>query len=145
MELEVGQTASLSRRILDQDVREFARLVGDANPIHLDDGFAKKTRFGRRIAHGMFGASLISAVLGTRLPGLGTIYLSQSLEFVAPVFLGDTITAKATVTRVREDKMIVTLDTVCSNQHGEVVLKGEAVVLCGAIGESATPFTEPAS
>jgi 3-hydroxybutyryl-CoA dehydratase len=129
MAVEVGQTASLSKTILDEDVRQFAQLVGDYNPVHLDDDFAKKTRFGRRIAHGMWGASLISTVVGTQLPGPGTIYLSQSLDFKAPVFLGDTITAEATVTHVREDKPIVTLDTVCRNQRGELVLKGVAVVL----------------
>jgi len=129
MRLEIGETGSLTKTILDEEVRQFAHLVGDENPVHLEDDFAKRTRFGRCIAHGMWGASLISAVLGTQIPGPGTIYLSQSLQFVAPVFIGDTITARATTIKVREDKPIVTLETICSNRGGEVVLKGEAVVL----------------
>lgn len=129
MALQVGDTASLSKTISDEDIRAFAGLTGDHNPVHLDDEYAAGTRFGRRIAHGMLGASLISAALANELPGRGTVYLSQSLQFTAPVFPGDTITARVTVTKVREDKPIVTLDTVCVNQHGEMVLKGEAVVL----------------
>jgi acyl dehydratase len=125
----VGDTASLSKTISDDDIRAFAELTGDHNPVHLDDEYAAGTRFGRRIAHGMLGASLISAALANELPGRGTVYLSQSLQFTAPVFPGDTVTARVTVTKVREDKPIVTLDTVCVNQHGEAVVKGEAVVL----------------
>ncbi|MCA1558314.1 MAG: MaoC family dehydratase, partial [Acidobacteria bacterium] len=102
---------------------------GDNNPVHLDDEFAKTTRFGRRIAHGMLSAGLISAVLANKLPGTGTVYLSQSLTFVAPVYPGDTITARVTVTRVREDKPIVTLETICTNQRDEPIIRGEAVVL----------------
>ena len=129
MTLELGQTASLSKTILNEDVEQFARLVGDSNPVHIDDEFAKRTRFGRRIAHGMWAASLISAVLGTQLPGPGTIYLSQSLRFVDPVFIGDTVTAKVTVIKIREDKPIVTMETICSNQSGNTVLEGESIVL----------------
>ena len=129
MTLQVGDTASLSKTISDEDIRAFAGLTGDHNPVHLDEEYAAGTRFGRRIAHGMLGASLISAVLANELPGRGTVYLSQSLQFTAPVFPGDTVTARVTVTKVREDKPIVTLDTVCVNQHGEMVVKGEAVVL----------------
>lgn len=125
----VGEQASLSKTITQEDIERFAEVVGDRNPLHLDEGFARKTRFGKRIAHGMLGASLISAVLGTRLPGPGTIYLRQSLQFLAPVFAGDTITATVAVTSVREDKPIVTCETLCSNQKGTVVLRGEAVVL----------------
>ena len=129
MKLKVGDTASLSKTITDEDVRAFAALTGDNNPVHLDEKFASGTRFGRRIAHGMFGASLISAVLGTELPGTGSIYLSQTLQFLAPVYLDDTLTARVTATKVREDKPIVTLETVCENQRGETLIRGEAVVL----------------
>ena len=96
---------------------------------HLDDGYAATTRFGQRIAHGMFGASLISAVIGNELPGTGSIYLSQTLKFLAPGYLGDTVTARVTVTEIRNDKPIVTLETVCENQRGETLIKGEAVVM----------------
>lgn len=126
---KLGQKAMLSRTITADDVEKFAELVGDKNPVHLEEEFARKTCFGKRVAHGMLGASLVSAVLGTKLPGTGTIYLNQTLQFKAPVFLGDTLTATVIVVKVREDKPIVTLETTCTNQHGEVVLQGEAVVL----------------
>jgi acyl dehydratase len=129
MNLKVGDTASISRKIKDQDIRAFAELTGDHNPVHLDETFARETRFGRRIAHGMFGASLISAVLGTELPGEGSIYLSQTLQFLGPVFIGDTVTARVTVMKVKEDKSIVTLETACENQRGETIIRGEAIVL----------------
>jgi 3-hydroxybutyryl-CoA dehydratase len=134
MKLNVGDSASITKTITDDDIRRFADLVGDVNPVHLDDEIAKKTRFGRRVAHGMWGASLISAVLGTRLPGPGTVYLSQTMKFQAPIFLGDTVTAKVAVTKVRDDKPIVTLETVCENQEGKTLLQGEAVVLVEEIG-----------
>jgi 3-hydroxybutyryl-CoA dehydratase len=129
MKLKVGDTASIARTITDRDVRAFADLTGDHNPVHLDEAVAQRSRFGRRIAHGMFGASLISAVLGTRLPGEGSIYLSQSLQFLGPVFIDDTLTARVTVQMVKEEKGIVTLETVCENQRGETVIRGEAIVL----------------
>jgi len=125
----VGASASLDKTIVESDLTDFARLSLDTNPVHLDEDYARTTRFGGRIAHGMLAASLVSAVLGTRLPGPGTVYLSQSLAFKGPVRIGDTITATATVKAVREGKPIVTLETVVSNQHGDVVLTGEAVVL----------------
>lgn len=129
MALKVGDTASITRAITENDVRSFAELSGDHNPVHVDDAYAETTRFGRRIAHGMLGASLISAVLGTRLPGLGSIYLSQSLTFLGPVYIGDVLTARVTVQKIEGGKPIVTLETVCENQRGEVVIRGEAVVL----------------
>ena len=129
MNIKPGDSATFSKTIGDEDIRAFADLAGDDNSVHLNDEYASKTRFGRRIAHGMLGASLISTVIGTRMPGPGTIYLSQSLRFVAPVFPGDTVTAKATVKSIKEGKPIVTLETVCTNQHGETVITGEAVVL----------------
>lgn len=129
MKLSLGDTAEFSKVITDEDIQTFAELTGDHNPVHLDDTYARTTRFGRRIAHGMLSASLISSVLANRLPGEGTVYLSQSLQFVAPVYPGDTVTARATVTRLREDKPIATLETLCLNQRGETLIKGEAVVL----------------
>jgi 3-hydroxybutyryl-CoA dehydratase len=129
MSLKVGDSAEMRKTIADEDVRAFAEVTGDRNPVHLDEEYAAATRFGQRIAHGMLGASLISAVLANELPGRGTVYLSQTLKFTAPVFLGDTVTARVTVKAVREDKPVVTLETVCTNQRGERVVEGEAVVL----------------
>jgi 3-hydroxybutyryl-CoA dehydratase len=129
MNLKVGDTASISKTITDADIHVFADLLGDHNSLHLNDEYARQTRFGRRVAHGMLSASLISTTIGVKLPGPGTVYLSQTFRFVAPVFPGDTVTARVTVTAIREDKPIVTLETVCLNQHDETVVKGEAVVL----------------
>ncbi len=129
MNLKVGDTASITRTITEQDIGAFAELTGDHNPVHLDETFAQTTRFGKRIAHGMLGASLISAVLGTELPGKGSIYLSQSLQFLGAVYIGDSVTARVTVKRVRPDKPIATLETICENQRGEILIRGEAVVL----------------
>ena len=129
MNLKVGDSAEMQKTIGDEEVRAFAELTGDRNPVHLDEEYAARTRFGRRIAHGMLGASLISAVLANELPGRGTVYLSQTLRFTAPVFLGDTVTARVVVKHVREDKPVVTLETFCTNERGERVVEGEAVVL----------------
>jgi Acyl dehydratase len=129
MRFKAGDTASITKTITDEDIRKFADASGDHNPLHLDEEFAKTTRFGRRIAHGMLSASLISAVIAGDLPGEGSIYLAQTLQFVAPVFPDDIVTAKVTIVSQREDKPIVKLATVCTNQHGEVVVKGEATVL----------------
>lgn len=129
MKFKKGDTAFFSKKITDRDIQQFADVSGDHNPLHLDDEFAKQTRFGRRIAHGMLGASLISAVLANELPGQGSIYLGQTLKFVAPVFPDDTLTAKVTVVSIREDKPIVKLETICTNQHGETIISGEATIL----------------
>jgi 3-hydroxybutyryl-CoA dehydratase len=129
MTFNIGDAAEVSKTITDEDVRAFAELTGDRNPVHLDEEYASTTRFGRRIAHGMLGASLISTVLASELPGAGSVYLSQTLRFNAPVYLEDTVTARVTVKHVREDKPVVTLETVCVNQRGERVVEGEAVVL----------------
>jgi len=127
-EFKIGQKARISKTISEQEVLQFADIVKDHNPVHIDKDFAKKSIFGRRIVHGMFGASLISAVLGTKLPGPGAIYLSQTLQFLAPVFIGDTITAKVKVIKIRNDKPIITLETSCYNQNEDLVLVGEAVL-----------------
>jgi 3-hydroxybutyryl-CoA dehydratase len=124
----VGAKASLSKTITERDVLAFAEISGDKNPLHLDADYAKGTRFGARIAHGAFTFALISAVLGTELPGPGTVYLSQSLKLVKPVYFDDTITAAVEIAAIRADKGIVTLKTDCTNQRGEKTAAGEAVV-----------------
>src|SRR4051794_14037264 len=129
MDLKVGDTFSKSREVTDELVRKFAEVSGDFNPIHLDEDFAKSTRFGRRIAHGMLSGAFISAVLGYEFKERKIVYMSQTMKFTAPVFLGDTVTATATVTKIREDKNIVTIETVCTKHDGEVVVQGEAVVM----------------
>lgn len=127
--MKLGDSAEITKMIEQTDIQTFADLTGDHNPVHVDEEFAKTTRFGRRIAHGMLTASLISSVLANKLPGEGSIYLGQTLQFVAPVFPGDTITARVTVKDIREGKGIIKLDTVCINQRNELVLRGEATVL----------------
>ena len=129
MKIHVGDTAEFAKTISDIDVQTFAGLTGDHNPVHLDEDYARGTRFGRRIAHGMLTASLISSVIANKLPGEGTIYLGQTLQFVAPVYLDDTVTARVTVLKIREDKPVATLETVCLNQRGETLVRGEATVL----------------
>jgi 3-hydroxybutyryl-CoA dehydratase len=128
-ELKTGDSTSRTMTITDDTIRAFAEVTGDNNPVHLDDEYAAGTRFGRRIAHGMIAAGLISATLANDLPGPGTVYLNQTLKFKLPVFPGDTVIATVEVLTVRPDKPIVTLSTVCTNQNDKVVLEGEAVVL----------------
>ncbi len=125
---KIGDSVVVSKTITDDDIRAYAALSGDYNPVHVDDRFARTTQFGRRIAHGMLTASLISNAIGNQLPGRGALYLGQTLRFTAPVYPGDTIAAKVTITKIREDKPIMTLETVCSNQRGETVIEGEATV-----------------
>lgn len=129
MPLQIGMTASRTRRVTAADIEAFAQLSGDTNPVHLDDAYAATTQFGRRIAHGMFAGMLISAVLGKDLPGEGTIYLSQTLQFKAPVYLDDEITATVELTAYRDRRRIATFRTLCTNQDGVVVVEGEAVVI----------------
>jgi 3-hydroxybutyryl-CoA dehydratase len=129
MKFSVGDSAEITKKIEQADIDAFASVTGDHNPVHVDAEFARTTRFGKRIAHGMLTASLISAVLANKLPGEGSVYLGQTLEFVAPVFPGDEITARVTVKEIREDKPIMKLETICLNQRGEVVIRGEAIVL----------------
>ena len=129
MKLNVGDSAEITRTIEQSDIQAFADVTGDYNPVHLDESFAKATRFGGRIAHGMLTASLISSVLANKLPGEGSIYLGQTLQFVAPVFPGDEVTARVTVTEIREGRGIVKLETICLNQSNEIVIRGEAIVL----------------
>jgi 3-hydroxybutyryl-CoA dehydratase len=129
MNLQVGEKFSTSKQITDAVVRAFAELSGDFNPIHVDEEFAKTTRFGQRIAHGMISGALLSAVLGYEFGERKIVYLSQTMKFILPVFIDDTITATATIKHIREDKPIVTIETVCTNQSGEATLTGEAVVM----------------
>src|SRR6266853_499323 len=124
----IGTQATLSRTITEDDIRLFAMVSGDHNPIHLDAEYAERSLFGKRIAHGFLVGSLISAVLGNDLPGPGSIYLGQTLKFLAPIHIGDTVTVTVKVVAIREDKRIVTLHTECTNQHGILVLSGEATV-----------------
>ncbi|HVA14948.1 MAG TPA: MaoC family dehydratase [Stellaceae bacterium] len=127
-ELAVGMTASYERVVSVADIEAFAAVSGDRNPVHLDDDYAKTTRFKGRIAHGMLGASFISTVLASKLPGPGTIYLAQSLAFKAPVRPGDQLEARVTVTEIRREKKQVVLKTEC--RVGEtLVIDGEATVL----------------
>ncbi|VWB10863.1 dehydratase [Burkholderia aenigmatica] len=126
-DLEVGMSAEITRVVTSTDIEAFAELTGDRNPIHLDDAWASQTRFGGRIAHGMLTGALISAVIGTRLPGPGNIYLRQMLEFRGPVRPGDTVTAEVRIARLEPEKRRVFLDTAC-RCGGVEVLRGEAVL-----------------
>jgi len=127
-DLTVGMSAEIGKTITEADIVLFAGVSTDVNAVHLNEEFGKTTMFGGRIAHGMLSASLLSAVLGNRLPGPGTIYLSQSLRFRAPVRPGETVTAKVTVKEVVAEKGRVVLDTVCS-VGDKVVIDGEATVM----------------
>jgi len=122
--------ATLERTITEEDIVRFAEITGDRNPVHLDAAWAAHSPFGKRIAHGLLTASLIGGILGNQLPGPGAIYLSQTLRFLAPVYIGDTVTASVEVIALRAEKRIVTLRTECVNQQGALVLTGEAVVKC---------------
>jgi 3-hydroxybutyryl-CoA dehydratase len=127
-ELKIGDAAEFTKTISESDVYLYAGLTGDLNPAHINEAYAEKTFFKTRIAHGMLSAGFISAVLGNKLPGPGTIYMKQELNFLAPVRIGDTITARAEVIEMIVDKNRVRLKTTCSNQEGKVVLDGEALV-----------------
>jgi 3-hydroxybutyryl-CoA dehydratase len=127
-ELRVGDAAEMAKTVTETDIALFAGVTGDFNPVHIDAVAAEKSMFGARIAHGMLSAGFISAVLGMRLPGPGSIYLSQTLRFTKPVRIGDTITARVEVVELMP-KRRVRLATACRNQHGEMVVEGEAVVM----------------
>lgn len=128
-EIQVGASASLTHKVSLKDIQLFAKVSGDINPAHVDAEYAKSDIFHKIIAHGMWTATLISTLLGTRLPGPGTIYLSQTLKFLRPVGIGDSITAQVTVIRKFIRKPIVLLDCCCMNQHQKIVLRGIAKVL----------------
>lgn len=128
-QLEVGQKASFTKTVTEADVYNYAGVSGDFNPAHMNEEYAKNTAFKTRIAHGMLSAGFISAVLGTKLPGPGTIYLNQDLRFTKPVHFGDTITATMTVEELIKEKNRAILKTVCTNQDGDVVVEGTAKVM----------------
>jgi 3-hydroxybutyryl-CoA dehydratase len=140
-----GQTASISRTVTQAEIEAFARVTGDANPVHLDPAYAANTRFGKRIAHGMLVGSYISALVGTEFPGPGTIYMSQSMKFLKPVYAGDTVNVVARVSAYRSDKQILTLQTDISNQRGELVITGEAVCLVSEVAEVLAPVAREAA
>ena len=127
-DLSLGQSAEISHVVTDADIRAFAAVSGDNNPVHLDEDYAAATPFKTRIAHGMLSAGYISAVLGTRLPGPGAIYISQTMNFKRPVHIGDEVITRATVSAIDSEKARVTLATVCE-VAGKAVVEGEAVVM----------------
>lgn len=127
-EFYVGQSASLKKVFSSDDVKVFAELSLDKNPIHLDETYARQSLFGKRIVHGFFVGSLISAVFGTVLPGEGAIYLHQEMNFRKPVYHGEEIKATVTVTNIKKEKSILYFDTKCENERGEIVIDGNAVL-----------------
>ena len=127
---KVGDVATYERTVMAEDIQKFAEVSGDTNPLHRDPEYAKKTRFGECIAHGMLSAGYISAVIGTKLaPHACAVYLSQSIRFLRPVKIGDAIKAVVEVKELDPEKSTLTLQTECYNQDGEAVVKGEAVIL----------------
>jgi 3-hydroxybutyryl-CoA dehydratase len=128
-ELKIGDSAQISKTITEGDIELFARATGDFNPVHLDQAYAEKTQFEERIAHGLLSVGLLSALLGNTLPGHGTIYLSQEVKFLAPVRIGDTITAKVEVLDLIYEKNRAKFRTTCTNQEGKLVADGIAWVM----------------
>ena len=127
-EISLGDFAEISKTLSDSDIYLYAGITGDFNPAHLNEEYAKKTFFKTRIAHGMLTASFVSAPIGTILPGYGTVYIRQEINFKAPAHIGDTLTARVEVLEVMSDKNRVRLKTTCLNQDGTVILDGEALV-----------------
>jgi acyl dehydratase len=127
-DLELGQSASLVKRFTKENVADFAIVSGDNNPIHIDEEYSSKTKFGRCIVHGTFYSSVVGTMLGTILPGLGTILVSQEHQFMKPVFVGDTLTIKLQITELNSEKHLVTLSIQCTNQDGLLVMQGKTQV-----------------
>lgn len=127
-ELYIGQAYEMNKVFTDQDISTFALLSNDTNPIHLDDNYAKSSVFKRRIVHGFLSSSLISAIIGTKMPGPGSIYLHQEMNFKRPVFIGDNVRALVTVTDINLVKSIVFLDTNCYNEKGDITIEGKAII-----------------
>lgn len=130
-ELKEGMSGSISKRITEEDVDTFAKVTGDYNPMHVDEEFAEKTQFHKRIAHGMLSAGMISACLGNKMPGPGAIYLNQTLKFEKPVYFGDVLVATVKVENIEQKAhfQIATLSTIVTNQNGEVVTEGKAQIM----------------
>ncbi len=127
-QLRLNETAEFSKTVSESDVYLYAGVTGDFNPAHINEEYARETFFKTRIAHGMLAAGLISTVLGTRLPGPGTVYVRQELNFLAPVRIGDTVTARVEVIEIMSEKKQVRFRTTCSTQNGTLVLDGEAII-----------------
>ena len=125
----LGQTFEKTVTVTEDMIQDFARATGDSNPIHLDETYAKGTIFKTRVAHGMLQAGILSGILGMEFPGIGTIYLSQTLKFTKPVFIGDAVTFRLKVLEVNSEKNRLLLETTCTNSGGDMVLCGEALVL----------------
>lgn len=128
-EVKVGMECSISKTITEADIVNFAGIIGDFNPVHINREYAKETRFKERIAHGMLTASFISTLVGMALPGADAIYLGQTLKFTKPVKIEDTITARAVIKEIKKEKKIFTMDCKIINQRGEIVVEGEATVM----------------
>lgn len=135
MKFKVGDADTVTVTITDEMVRAFAVLSGDDNPVHLDDAFAAKTRFGKRIAHGMLLGALLSRVAGTKIPGPGTIVISQDIRYKEPCYIGDTVTAEIKILHVRADKPIVKISSRVTNQDGGVLIDGGAILYFEAVDE----------
>ncbi|MFW9974430.1 MAG: MaoC family dehydratase [Candidatus Thorarchaeota archaeon] len=127
-DIKIGDSAEVEHTITKEDIQTFGDLSGDYNPLHFNDEWAKQTMFGGRIAHGILTAALISNVIGMKLPGTGTIYLSQQMRFRKPVKINDTITARVEVIEKNDEKERISLRTICTNQDDATVLDGEAIV-----------------
>lgn len=125
--IEVGMNASYTQIIIDENIRDFANISGDHNPVHLDESFAQTTRFKKRIAHGLMSASFFSQLFGTKLPGIGCVYTAQSLKFLRPVYIGDAVTATIEVLRVDLDRRRITFKTTCV-ANDKLVIDGEAEI-----------------
>lgn len=126
-DLKIGQKTSLTKTITEEDLSNFISITGDMNPLHVDKDFAEKTFFGQRIAHGMLSASLFSTMVGMHIPGIGAIYKSQTLEFLGPVFIGDTLCAWFEIMEINLDKEEVVMKSWIENQDGKTVIQGQAV------------------
>lgn len=126
-DLKIGQKAFLTKTITQEDLSHFILITGDTNPLHVDESFAQKTFFGQRIAHGMLSASLFSTMVGMHIPGLGAIYKSQTLEFLHPVFIGDTLCAWFEIMEIDQDKQEIIIRSWIENQDGKIVIDGRAV------------------
>ena len=134
-EIYIGMTKSVSKTISESDVYTYAGLIGDINPIHVNEEYAKTTRFRKRIVHGMLTASFFSTIVGMLIPGADAIYLGQTCKFLLPVYINDTITATGIVTKILSEEKIAIMETTVKNQKGEIVVTGEATVMATKIIE----------